>query len=104
VIQPLGWGTQIDLDVTQRLALGQLSEGYGQKLVHTGEVLDLVIATVSGHASTKSAQGQKCHELRENKLPWFMVALCVTTQKTISHGIEVQVQTRLKFQKTIVNH
>jgi len=27
-----------------------------------------VIATVSGHASTKSAQWQKCHELRENKL------------------------------------
>jgi hypothetical protein len=27
-----------------------------------------VIATVSGHASSKSAQWQKCHELRENKL------------------------------------
>jgi hypothetical protein len=37
-------------------------------------------------------------------LPWFMVALCVTTQKTISHGIEVQIETRLKCQKTIVNH
>jgi len=27
-----------------------------------------VIATVSGHASTKSAQWQEGHELRENKL------------------------------------
>jgi hypothetical protein len=27
-----------------------------------------VIATVSGYASTKSAQGQKRHKLRENKL------------------------------------
>jgi hypothetical protein len=30
--------------------------------------VDLVIATVSSHASTKSAQWQKRHELRENKL------------------------------------
>jgi hypothetical protein len=30
--------------------------------------VDLVIAAVSGHASTESAQGQKRHELRENKL------------------------------------
>ncbi len=68
VIQPLGLGTQIDLDVAQRLAVGQLSKGHGQELVHAGEILNLVIATVSRHASTKSAQGQKRHELRENKL------------------------------------
>jgi hypothetical protein len=30
--------------------------------------LNLVIAAASGHASTESAQGQKRHELRENKL------------------------------------
>ena len=68
VIQPLGLGTQIDLDVAQRLAVGQLSKGHGQELVHAGEILNLVIAAVSGHASTESAQGQKRHELRENKL------------------------------------
>ena len=68
VIQPLGLGTQIDLDVAQRLAVGQLSKGHRQELIHAGELLDLVIATVSGHASSKSAQWQKCHELRENKL------------------------------------
>ena len=68
VIQPLGLGTQIDLDVAQRLSVGQLSKGHGQELVHAGEILKLVIATVSRHASTKSAQGQKRHELRENKL------------------------------------
>ena len=68
VIQPLGLGTQIDLDVAQRLAVGQLSKGHRQELIHAGELLDLVIATVSGHASTKSAQWQKRHELRENKL------------------------------------
>ncbi len=68
VIQPLGLGTQIDLDVAQRLAVGQLSKGHGQELVRAGEILNLVIAAVSGHASTESAQGQKRHELRENKL------------------------------------
>ena len=68
VIQPLGLGTQIDLDVAQRLAVGQLSKGHRQELIHAGELLDLVIAAVSGHASTKSAQWQKRHELRENKL------------------------------------
>jgi hypothetical protein len=68
VIQPLGLGSQIDLDVAQRLAVGQLSKGHGQELVHAGELLNLVIATVSRHAAAKSAQGQKRHELRENKL------------------------------------
>jgi len=68
VIQPLGLRTQIDLYVAQRLAVGQLSKGHGQELVHAGEVLDLVIASVSGHTSAKSAQGQKRHKLRENKL------------------------------------
>ena len=68
VIQPLGLSTQIDLDVAQRLAVGQLSKGHGQELVHAGEVLNFVIAAVSVHASTESAQGQKRHELRENKL------------------------------------
>ena len=68
VVQPLGLGTQIDLDVAQRLAVGQLGEGLGQELVHAGEVLDLVIAAVSSHASTKSPQWQEGHELKENKL------------------------------------
>jgi len=68
VIQPLGLGTQIDLDVAQGLAVGQLSEGHGQELIHAGEVVDLVIATVSRYASAKSAQWQEGHELRENKL------------------------------------
>lgn len=35
---------------------------------------------------------------------WFMRVPCVQTQKFISHGIEVQIETRLKCPKTIVNH
>jgi hypothetical protein len=37
VIQPFGLGTQIDFDAAQRLAVGQLSEGHGQQLIHAGE-------------------------------------------------------------------
>jgi len=68
VIQPLGLSTQIDLDVAQRLAVGQLSKGHGQELVHAGEVLNLVIASVLCNAAAKRAQRQEGHELRENKL------------------------------------
>ena len=68
VIQPLGLGTQIDLDVAQRLAVGQLSKGHCQELVHAGEILNLVIASVLGNAAAKRAQRQERHELRKNKL------------------------------------
>jgi hypothetical protein len=68
VIQSFGLSTQIDLAVSQRPAAGQLSKGDGQELVHATELLNLVIATVNRHAASKSAQGQKRHELRENKL------------------------------------
>ena len=68
VIQPLDLSTEIDLDVAQSLAVGQLSEGHGQELLHAGELLNFVIATVRSHAAAKSAQGQKRHKLRKNKL------------------------------------
>ena len=55
------------IDVPQRIAVGQLSRGHGRELVHAGEIVDLVIAILRGHASTKSARGQKRHGLRENK-------------------------------------
>jgi hypothetical protein len=32
----------------------RLGKGHGQELVHAGEILNLVIAAVSGHASTES--------------------------------------------------
>ena len=97
MIQPLGLSTQIDLDVEQRLAVGKLSKGPGQKLVHAGQILNLVIAAVNGNAAAKRAQRQERHELRENKLSWFIAILCVQTQKTMSHRVEVQIETRQKL-------
>jgi hypothetical protein len=56
-------GAQVDVDIAQRFAVGQLGKGHGQKLIHAGEVLDLVIAAVPGYAPAKSTQWQKGHEL-----------------------------------------
>ena len=61
-------GRQTRFDVAQRLAVGQLRKGHGQELVHAGEILNLVIASVLGNAAAKRAQRQEGHELRENKL------------------------------------
>ena len=68
VIEPLGLGAQVDLDIAQLLAVGQLGKSHRQKLIHAGEVLDLVIAAVPGYAPAKSTQWQKGHELRKNQL------------------------------------
>ncbi len=57
--------TQID---GQRLAIGQLDEGHGEELIQAGEVLDFEVALMRGHASTKGAQRQMHHELREDEL------------------------------------
>ena len=59
------WNSYID--VPQSIAIGHLSRGHDHELVHAGELLDLLIAILRGHASTKSARGQKRHELRINK-------------------------------------
>jgi hypothetical protein len=68
VIQALGLGPKVDLDVAQGVSVRQLRKSHGQKLVHAGEVLDLVVAPVMTHAPTKSGEWQECHQLRENEL------------------------------------
>src|SRR5665647_1028114 len=68
VIKPSGLGAQVDLDVAQGLAVGQLGECHGEELVQTREVLDLVFAPMVGHAASKHAQWQIEHELRKYKL------------------------------------
>jgi hypothetical protein len=68
VIQPLGLRAQVDLDIALELAVSQLCKSHCQELVHAGEGLDLVVASVRGDATAKSAQQQERHELRENKL------------------------------------
>jgi hypothetical protein len=58
-------GAKIDLDIAQRLAVGQLGEGHGKELIETREVFDLVFAPMAGHTAAKRSQRQKGHELCE---------------------------------------
>jgi hypothetical protein len=68
VVQTIGLGAQIDLDVAQRLAVGQLGEGHGEELVQASEVLNFVVAAMIGYAAAKGTQGQMRHELRKHEL------------------------------------
>ena len=68
VVQPSGLGAQVDFDVAQRLAVGQLREGHGEELIQAREVLDLVFAPVVGHTPAKRAQRHVQHELRKYEL------------------------------------
>jgi hypothetical protein len=68
VVQPARLRPQIDLDVAQRLPLGQLCKGHDEELIQTGEVLDLVLASVVGHTTPKRSQWQIEHELRKIEL------------------------------------
>ncbi len=99
VIQPRGLSTQIDLDVVQRLAVGKLSKGHDQELIHEGERLNLVIASVLRHTASKNAQGKNAMSWVKTSSPWFIAVLCVRTQKFISYGVEDKIETRLKSQQ-----
>ncbi len=68
VIQPSGLGAQVDFDIAQGLAVGQLREGHGEELIQAREIFDLVFAPVVGHTATKRAQGQIEHKLRKYEL------------------------------------
>src|SRR5450830_702827 len=68
VIKPSGLGAQVDFDVAQGLAVGQLGECHGEELIQTGEILDLVFAPMIGHTAAKRAQWQIEHELRKYEL------------------------------------
>ena len=46
----------LSIDVAQRLAGGQLSEGHGEELVEAGEALHLVIAAMRLDATAKGTQ------------------------------------------------
>ncbi len=60
--------TQIDFDVAQGLAVGQLGKGHGEELVQTREVFDFVLSVVIGHTAAKRTHWQVEHELRKYEL------------------------------------
>jgi hypothetical protein len=68
VIQALALSAQIDLDIAQRLSVGQLREGHSEELIQAGEVLDFEVALMGCNAAAKSAQWQMRHQLSEHEL------------------------------------
>ena len=67
-VQPTRLGAKIDLDVAQRLAVGQLCKDHGKELIKAREVLDLVFPSMICHTAAQGAQRQKSHELRKYEL------------------------------------
>ena len=69
VMRMFALGPQIDLDIAQRFASGQLCEGENQKLIQTTEFFDLMLRAPGGDHSTESLVGHVSHHLRKYKLP-----------------------------------
>lgn len=63
VIEAWLHGAQAGLDVTQALAISQLSKGQGEELVHAGKALHLVLAIVALHTAMKLLDGEQVHNL-----------------------------------------
>ena len=68
VIEILSLGAQVDLDVAQRFATGQLREGQHQELVQTTEVLNFVLRSSRSHHPTECLERQVGHHLSEYQL------------------------------------
>src|SRR6185503_8229907 len=60
--------SETSLDIAQTFAKGQLCEGHRPILVQAREALDLVLAVVQLHATSKSGKGKMLHQLRKNEL------------------------------------
>ena len=96
VIQPMRLRTQVDFDIAQRFAVGQLRKGHGKKLIQTGEVFDLVIPLMRNHSAGKGSQRQVLHALREYELAVVHGGFGRKSAKNQSLAFDVQIETRLK--------
>jgi hypothetical protein len=68
VVQLGGLRFKTGFDVPQTLAPCELGESKTMELVMTREMLDLVIAIITGNATTKNVPRNVTHDLRENVL------------------------------------
>jgi hypothetical protein len=55
------------LDVAQALSVGQLGKRHAKILIEAREALDLVLAAIARHATTKRRQRQMLRDLREHQ-------------------------------------
>jgi len=66
MVEALALGTQADDNVAQTLARGELRKYHAQKLIPTGEGLDVMIATVPCNALAELVHGKMVEQLSEN--------------------------------------
>jgi hypothetical protein len=89
VVQLRVLGAQIRLDVAQALPKSQLRERHAQKLIQTGERLDLAFPAIPRHTSTKRRQRKVLHQLRKNQ---FAVVHQSPLQSRASQGYSTGVR------------
>ena len=58
--------SQADLNIAKTLAVSQLSEGHGEKLVPARETFDLMAAAIAGDTATELMDRKKIDELSED--------------------------------------
>ena len=68
VVEIFSLSPQIDLDIAQRFACGQLGKGQHQKLIQTTEVLNFVLRAPHSHHPAECLEWQIGHHLSEYQL------------------------------------
>ncbi len=96
VIQLGALGAQARLDVAQALPKRQLRERHAQKLIQTGERLDLAFPAIPSHTSTKRRQRKVLHQLREDQ---FAVVHQSPLQSRASQGYRTGVRSSNRDQE-----
>jgi len=86
--------SQARLDIAKTLAVGQLGEGHGEKLVPTREAFNFVAAVVAGDTSTEFMGWKKIDELGEDGFsdvhwPLLTVSGQQNGLKIIQKGVEI---------------
>ena len=84
VIEMLALHAQIDLDVAQRFAGGQLSKRQSQELIEAREVFDFVPSAPGQDHPAECLQGQISHDLRKDELT--RVHACPQQMRSAEHA------------------
>ena len=84
VIEVLAMHTQIDLDIAQRIARGQLTKRQSQKLIDTREVFDFVMRAPCLDHAAECIQRQISHDLRKDELT--RVHTCPQQMRSAKHA------------------
>jgi hypothetical protein len=69
VVEQAADGTQTCLDVAQTFTLRQLGKCHRKKLIRAGQLLQVAITTIPGHAFLELLMGKELDQLGEDRAP-----------------------------------